>query len=343
MAAPAPFQESHLWSTPIRDLGLTIQGTPLEPVVAAFLRELEQAGIRRLRPRCYLSTEWGVNFGTVGIGLPFYLARPDLTELHVEKTGYLEGASPVELLRYLRHEMGHVVNYAYKLYEEEEWVKHFGSMTQPYEEEYHPQPFSRRFVQHLPGHYAQKHPDEDWAETFAVWMTPGLDWAAAYADWPTALAKLRYCDRTMAVLKDKDPLVTATDLDDDVSELAYPVKEYYQAQAADGQEKFPPGLDGALRAIFEDLGEQEDKSTKAPRRPAAALIRRLERELVANVYRWTGHFPERTRALARHLAGRADELGLAYPHNREPAALLAVTTLITALAMNYVLRGHYLP
>src|SRR5262249_59734479 len=93
-----------------------------------------------------------------------------------EQTGHLEGVGRVELLRYLRHEMGHVVNYAYQLYEREDWVELFGSMTQPYEEEYRPEPFSRRFVRHLPGWYAQKHPDEDWAETFAVWMTPGLDW-----------------------------------------------------------------------------------------------------------------------------------------------------------------------
>ena len=94
-----------------------------------------------------------------------------------------EGAGRAEFLRYMRHEMGHVVNYAYRLYELPEWVAHFGAMTQPYLEEYHPEPFSRRFVRHLPGWYAQKHPDEDWAETFAVWLTPGLDWRAEYTSW----------------------------------------------------------------------------------------------------------------------------------------------------------------
>src|ERR1700760_1022032 len=112
----ATFQEARLGDRPIRDLGLTIAGTLLEPVIAAFERELEGAGIRRVRPRFYLSTEWGVPFGTVAIAIPFYLARPDLTALHAERAGYIEGSGRRDVLRYLRHEMGHVVNYAYELF-----------------------------------------------------------------------------------------------------------------------------------------------------------------------------------------------------------------------------------
>jgi hypothetical protein len=346
MDAPSPtFQEAHLSSRPIRDLGLTIAGTALEPVLAELGRELEKAGIQRVRPRFYLSSEWGVPFGTVAIAIPFYLARPDLTALHAERTGHVEGLGRADLLRYLRHEMGHVVNYAYRLYEDEDWVRHFGSMTQPYREEYQPEPFSRRYVRHLPGWYAQKHPDEDWAETFAVWMTPGFDWARHYADWPAALAKLRFCDRVMAELRDRDPLVTlATDdeLDEDVAEISYTLDQYYGG-FDDGDGEYPPGLDGALTTIFEDLGRPEDLSTDAPRRPAAELIRRLHRILPADVYRWTGHFPERTRRLLGHLAERAEALQQVYPEDREPEAVIGLTTLVTALAMNHVHRGTYAP
>ncbi|MEO6056525.1 MAG: hypothetical protein ABIQ49_06775, partial [Gemmatimonadales bacterium] len=81
-ADPASFHESNLWSTPIRDLGLTIEGTRLEPILAEFQGELLQAGLTRVRPRFYLSTEWGVPFETVAVAIPFYLARPDLTALH---------------------------------------------------------------------------------------------------------------------------------------------------------------------------------------------------------------------------------------------------------------------
>jgi hypothetical protein len=125
--------------------------------------------------------------------------------------------------------MGHVVNYAYRLYDQEDWVRQFGPITRPYREEYTPEPFSRRYVRHLPGWYAQKHPDEDWAETFAVWMTPGFDWRSAYATWPKALEKLEYCDRLMRELRDQEPAVTAVDLDWEVSNLTDTPGDLYES------------------------------------------------------------------------------------------------------------------
>lgn len=331
------FHETPWGATPIRRLGLQIQGSWLEPILEEFENELRGRDIRRVRPKFYLSTEWGVPFGTVAIAIPFYLARKDLINLHAECSGYIEGVHPADLLRYLRHEMGHVINYAYRLYEEEEWIRLFGSITQPYVEEYRPEPFSQRYVRHLPGWYAQKHPDEDWAETFAVWLTPDLDWRAEYRSWPVALAKLEYCDRSLSVLRDRDPVASEEELDEDVGELTYSVEEFYRSQAA-GPFDFPPGLDGALRTIFDDL--QLGKPT-GESQPASQLIRRLERDLMVNVFRWTGHFPERTQALLRHLATRADQLKQVYPEAHERPATVSLTTLVTALAMNYVQRGSY--
>jgi hypothetical protein len=266
-AEPSRFQESNLWSTPIRDLGLRIEGTRLEPILAEFERELRNVGITRLKPRWYLSTEWGVPFETIAIAIPFYLARPDLTALHAEKVGHIEGFNRADILRYLRHEMGHVVNYAYRLYDDEEWVKHFGSITQPYSEEYSPEPFSRRYVRHLPGWYAQKHPDEDWSETFAVWMTPGLDWRSEYGGWPIAYAKLSYVSRTMHALHNREPEVTATDLDEDVGEIEYSLGQYYGREVG-GAGDLPPGLDGALRAIFDDLSGSDGQAPAQSLKPA---------------------------------------------------------------------------
>jgi hypothetical protein len=315
----------------------------LEPVLAQFQQELQEAGIVRLRPHFYLSTEWGVPFGTISIAIPFYLARPDLTAVHAERIGHLEGVGPGELLRYLRHEMGHVVNYAYMLYEREDWVNRFGSITQPYAEAYRPEPFSRKFVQHLPGWYAQKHPDEDWAETFAVWLTPRADWRAAYADWPEARAKLGYCNQLLADLNGRDPIVTATELDEDVSELMTSLEDFYRTPANVDGDPFPPGLDGALQAIFQDFDEPQAASAKAACLSAADLLRKLEPDLSANVYRWSGHFPESTRRLVQHLAQRAQQLKQVYPADQEPATIIAVTALVTTLAMNHVIRGSYIP
>ncbi len=339
MSSSQGFRESNLFGAPIRDLGLTIDGTRLEPVIEEFRAELARCGITKVVPRFHLSTEWGVPFGTVVIGIPFYLAHPELTAVHGERVGHIEGFNHTDILRYLRHEMGHVMNYAYKLYDLEAWVKLFGSITQPYREEYRPQPFSRRFVRHLPGWYAQKHPDEDWSETFAVWMTPARDWRADYAQLPTALAKLEFCARAMAALG--EPLVTAAELDEDVSAIDYTLEQYYQDYAADA-EPGAAGLDGDLRAIFDDLREPGD-GAEHETCPAAELIRRHERELMATVFRWTGHFPEKTRSLVRGLAKRADALKQVYPRSAEEEALVSVTALVTSLAMNFVHRGAYFP
>ena len=326
--------------TKLSDLGLTIEGTVLEPIIAEFLREVGERQIG-VTPHCYLSTEWGVPFPSISIGIPFYLAHPDLVALHGERIGHVEGVGPSDILRYLRHEMGHVVNYAYRLYEDEEWVKTFGSMTQPYVEDYRPSPFSRRYVRHLPGWYAQKHPDEDWAETFAVWMAPGDRWREEYKEWPTALAKLEYCDRLMKVLRSREPAVTSEDPDEHVATLPYTAEDFYRETQHEAEE-FPHGLDGSIRSIFEDLNQPEHITT-APRVPAGDLIRRHQVQLAADIFRWTGHFPERTHALLRHLGERATALEQVYPQDRETEAAIALTTLVTALAMNHVLHGSYLP
>src|SRR5262245_32238125 len=270
VSSESHFETGRLLGTPIADLGLTIEGTDLEPVLTEFRQELEEAGIRRLKPHFYLSDEWGVPFETIAIGIPFYLARAELITLQAEHVGHLEGVGRVDLLRYLRHEMGHVVNYAYRLYEQPDWVARFGAMTQPYLDEYHPEPFSRRFVRHLPGWYAQKHPDEDWAETFAVWLTPGHDWRADYAAFPDAHAKLEFCDATILALVSRDPIVTAIERDDDVNQLRDPLGHHYAASTNDDVEGLPPGLDGALRAIFEDSGAQPVRGSA--RLPGHALI-----------------------------------------------------------------------
>ena len=334
------FEQQKLTKTKLGDLGLTIEGTPLEPIVGEFQREVRERGIG-VTPHVYLTTEWGVPFPSISIGVPFYLAHPELVELHGELVGHFEGVGRRELLKYLRHEMGHVVNYAWKLYDDEDWVTLFGSMTQPYLEDYRPEPFSRRYVNHLPGWYAQKHPDEDWAETFAVWMAPGEGWKTEYRAWPEALAKLEYCEQTMARLASVEPFLSNEDHDEHVATLPYSAEEYYANFAAEADE-FPEGLAGALRSIFENLGEPEH-ATLAERLRASDLMRRLRIELASDVFRWTGHFPEKTHALLRHLGGLADELQQVYPSDRETQATVALTTLVTALAMNHVRHGSYLP
>ena len=316
LAGDGRFHEANLSSTPIRDLRLTIAGTPLEPVLAEFRGELARAGVARAAA-FYLSTEWGVPFGTIAIAIPFYLARPDLTALHAEHGGHVEGAGRADVLRYLRHEMGHVVNYAYRAVRAARLDRHFGAIDRPTSRSTAPQPFSRHFVRHLPGWYAQKHPDEDWAETFAVWMTPGLDWRADYADWPAALAKLEYCDRTMARTARPRPAGHGRRSRRGRRRADHSLEEFYRRHAADASE-FPPGLDGALRAIFEDARPRRRTAPPGggadPPAGAATDGQRLplDRPL-----------PERTRSCCATWRGAPTRWGWSTPAAARPQAAVA--------------------
>src|SRR5437868_10110457 len=169
----APPEALQLLPVPIRDLGLRLESTHLAPLIEQLYVELRNAGLRHFRPLCYLSDEWGCPSGEPVIGIPFYLANPELAQLE-RKMNDLEDAR--EIMMYLRHEAGHAFNYAYQLYKTAEWRDLFGPFRRAYRDNYRPIPFSRKFVRHMAGWYAQKHPDEDFAETFAVWLTPRSQW-----------------------------------------------------------------------------------------------------------------------------------------------------------------------
>ena len=76
------------------------------------------------------------------------------------------------------------------------WMQHFGLASTEETDTYRPRPYSRSYVIHLDDWYAQSHPDEDFAETFAVWLTPDLNWRGLYTGWK-ALQKLEYVDELM--------------------------------------------------------------------------------------------------------------------------------------------------
>ena len=325
----------------ICDFDLKIEGRPLGKVIERFLKELKHRGITRVAPKFYLSDEWGVAEGTVAIGMPFYLADERLKRVQKVKGGIVEGTTADDILKYLRHEMGHVINYAYSLYISEEWSRLFGPMARPYTEEYRTLPFSPDYVRHLPGGYAQKHPDEDWAETFAVWMTPKLDWQEMYEDCPGALAKLEYCERMLLALRDKDPIVTSTEVEMDAQTISLTVAEYYQ-EIQLGDTVISRSLDGDLQAIFafDSLPPAEEGTVRLGH--AAALLKRQADPLANTVYRFTGVDPDLMHQLVTHLAGRAEELKLTYPLSNRDQILLELTGFLTTLAMNYVYKGNFL-
>ncbi len=219
---------SRLLKKRICDLGLRIARSPISPFVRQVRKELAAKGVR-YRPTVYLTDTWGCPDEVPAIGIPFYLASPLLGRIEKEQTGELENERTV--MQILRHETGHAINYAFRLWEEPGWQETFGSFAKPYRDIFHPNPWSRRFVRHIRSvpygyTYAQKHPDDDFAETFAVWLTPRSGWRRRYRSWP-AMDKLRYVDQLMRKICDGKPKCTRGKLIQPVSRLTMSLAEHY--------------------------------------------------------------------------------------------------------------------
>ena len=317
----------------ISQLGLKLEGSPVERFVQTLYRELERKGLRHFRPRCYLTDEWGCPSGEPIIGIPFYLADPKLARLE-QTVDDLEDAREIRM--YLRHEAGHAFNYAYRLHEGLEWRELFGPFNRPYREKYRPVPFDRRFVRHLEGWYAQKHPDEDFAETFAMWLTPRSRWRARYRGSP-AMRKLRYVDRRARALGGTEPDVRLASTDITVEEMNMTVEEFFRTTQADR-----PPVDVALENDLPDLFIGKGRRRRAVR-PAAEFVREHGPTLVNKIEYWTGARRSVVRSLVDGIEETALRLGLTVDTRAEPAALAELTAYATTLSMNYLTFGSFVP
>ena len=187
-----------LLSARLCDLGVRIENTNCPELSKKLLGELKQVGITQLVPKFYLADEWFCPAGSIAIAVPFWLAHPRLTELERTQMGRAEGDTALEFMKLLRHEMGHCVEHAYGLSKRSDWQQVFGSPSLAYSpEKYQWDRKTLNFVRHLPEGYAQSHPEEDFAETFAVWLDPKSAWRKRYQYWDGAIAKLNYVHHLM--------------------------------------------------------------------------------------------------------------------------------------------------
>src|SRR5579862_1853522 len=248
----AALKDEELLAMRICDLGVRIEGSEVEPRVRQVCQELEARGVT-LRPDCYLGDEWFSPEGACAIAIPFYLAHPRLKALELRLMLEVEGGTAEWCQMLLRHECGHAVDHAYKFSARPAWQSIFGSPETEYTPEtYTPRPYSRSFVRHLPNWYAQAHPDEDFAETFAVWLSsPSDEWRARYHGWRAA-AKLEYVDTLMNEARKKAPLVTPGRgrRRADASKLTSTLAHYYAARRKLSAEEYPDFYDADLRRIF---------------------------------------------------------------------------------------------
>jgi hypothetical protein len=323
-----------LLNTRICDMGLNVDAPPLAPFVERLYRELGTKGLN-FQPDCYLTDGWGCPDQVPIIGIPFYLADEGLIRIEEEQTGEIE--SDQMLLMLLRHEAGHAINYAYRLYEIPEWAEVFGPFEQPYRDNFRPNPFSRQFVRHIVHHqygrtYAQKHPDEDFAETFAVWLTPRSNWRRKYRLWP-ALRKLQFVESMMRDIRGQEPLCTKGKLCTPVDSMDMLLAEHYGQRVERYRAAAQGYVDDKLREVFPPV---RGKSLAL----AADMIRKHSAALVNQVMRWSGLDEEEIRTLLSKLEDRADVLCLQYRRKQLTMKLMDLTALATSLAMDFAYTGR---
>ena len=295
------FNEERLLDLRMRNLRLRVEETWVMPLIEKVRCELADRGLR-VRPRFWLSDEWFSPLGIPGVAIPFYLAHPRLMRLERRMMADVEGGTRSDCLKLLRHEVGHAVQSAYSLHRRRKWQRIFGPSTRRYPEYYRPRPASRDFVQHLDGWYAQAHPIEDFAETFAVWLAPRSRWRTRYATWP-ALEKLEYVDELMEELDGVRPLVNSRQKPGSLGSLSTTLREHYLRQTRQYRGGYSHEYDADLRRVFTD-----DPWAVGP--TAAKFLRRNVREIRRRVAIHIGDQQFALEQVLKQMMGRCRELRL---------------------------------
>jgi hypothetical protein len=314
------------------DLHLNIRGTALAGHIRQLHRELRSHHLN-FRPHFWLSDDWYTPDGVPGVAVPFYMAHPRLAKLEQNQMLEIEGGTPEWCMRILRHEAGHAIENAYRLRRRQRRQKLFGKTSKPYPDCYLPKPYSKSFVLHLDMWYAQSHPDEDFAETFAVWLTPGSQWKERYVGWP-ALKKLEYVDSIMQGLAGIPPLVTKKRRVDPLPILRKTLGEHYQHKRERYGLDYPNFYDRDLRLLFSNSTVCEKNL------PAASFIRRFRKEVRRKVSDWTGAYQYTIDQVLKDMIQHCRErkLRLTVPVDQ---AKLDFTVLMTVQTMNYLHGGRH--
>jgi hypothetical protein len=315
------------------DLGLTIRGSFLESRVKQVLDELRNNNLR-FRSHFWLSNDWYTPDGVPGVALPFYLAHPRLMRLEERQMLEVEGGTHGWCMRLMRHEVGHAICNAYRLHRKRAWQSVFGKASIPYPDYYRPRPYSKRFVLHLDYWYAQSHPTEDFAETFAVWLTPNIPWRKRYAGWP-ALKKLEFVDSLMTDIADTEPPVTTRTRTEPLPTLRATLRSYYEEKRARYGVLYPDFYDRDLMRLFEP-----DDGDGVRGMPAGKFLRRNGPRLRRLVAAWTGEYQYTINEVLKEMARRCDELRLRVTRTEDDAMTHALI-MLTVQTMNHLHSGHH--
>jgi len=219
------------------------------------------------------------------------------------------------------------------LYTTPEWRRLFGPFFRQYRDDYRPVPFSRNYVRHIEGWYAQKHPDEDFAETFAVWLTPRSAWRRKYKGWP-AMQKLRYVERVARAVADLDPIVNTGEVDITPEDIGVTVEQFYRQADEERQARIDLALDAHLGQIFLARKRKESK-------PAADIVSKYAPDLIEKITYWTGVRRPIVRGLIDSICRNCQRMKLWGEVGEEARYLVEITALATTLAMNFLASGRF--
>ena len=314
----------------ISQLALDLPGTRLEPLIQRLYHELSAKGLT-FHPPCFVGDEWFCPVGIPAIGIPFYLTHNRLRRLEEKMMLEVEGGTPGWFMRLMRHEAGHAYSYAYRLYRKKKWQELFGLASKEYETTtYRPRPYSRSYVVHLENWYAQSHPDEDFAETFAIWLTPKLNWKRRFRGWK-ALQKIEYVDWLMRSLAGKPPVHLPPFKPAEYAGLNIKLKTYYARKRKLYQEDYPDLHDNDLMQIFVIAEEGE---------PASHYLRARRKLIRESISLWTQEKKYTIDQLLRNLIDRCDELNLRVRPG-DAVLDLHIVSYITTMVMNYLFTGKF--
>lgn len=329
----ASWPDEKLLDLRISDLNVGIDGSALEPRIAQLRSELEARGLTTFDPHFWLSAEWFSPDGVPGVAIPFYLAHPRLEKLERAQMLEVEGGTHDWCMKILRHEAGHAIDNAYRLRTRLRRQRVFGPSYMQYPDYYTPKPYSKSYVLHLDSWYAQSHPDEDFAETFAVWLTPDSDWRTRYVDWP-ALKKLQYMETLMNELIGKPMLVTSRRKMEPVQSLKKTLRAHYERKRRHYGLLHPHFYDRDLRKLFSDSPEH------ARHIKAARFIARVRRDVRRMVAEWTGEYQYTIDQVIEDMIRRAAELNLRLKASEDETKTDFII-LLTVQTMNYLHSGRH--
>ncbi|MGH9458095.1 MAG: putative zinc-binding metallopeptidase [Thermoanaerobaculia bacterium] len=330
----AKWTDAEILDLPLRELGLRIEGTWLESCIDALCADLERRRIR-FRPHFWLSREFFSPAAIPGVAIPFYLAHPRLMRLERAQMLEIEGGSREECLKILRHETGHAIQHAYELHRRRAWQRVFGASSRRYPKFYRPNPASRRYVQHLRLYYAQSHPVEDFAETFAVWLQSRVAWRRRYAGWP-ALEKLEFVDELMRELGPRAAIVRSRARVEPLRDLTMTLREHYGHKREQYLKTYPDIYDRDLRELF------SDDSRHTGWELASRFLRRNRKEIRHLVSRWTGEYEFTLEQVLDDMIGRCRELKLrAVGSDRRLLIEFAILLTVKTMTFHYTRRTWF--